>query len=122
MEADRGSWRRSPSAHDLLTCERAIIDPVHSVAEAFRHKFAEAADSREPTLAAADFEHVSVDVHVPVLDIPNLPVKKTPRPLTKAVIQGKFEPDRRDYGRIFQELIASMNGLSCGSMALESSD
>ncbi|KAI0773704.1 hypothetical protein C8Q74DRAFT_1201446 [Fomes fomentarius] len=79
------------------------------VAEAFRHKFAEAADSREPALAVADFEHVSADVHVPVLDIPNLPVKKTPRPLTKAVIQGKFELERRDYGRIFKELIASMN-------------
>ncbi|KAI0750673.1 hypothetical protein C8Q80DRAFT_1153320 [Daedaleopsis nitida] len=79
------------------------------VAKGFQHKFAEAADSRVPELYTADFEHLPVDVHIPVLDIPNLPVKPSPRPLTKAVIQGKFEAERRDYGHIFQELIDSMN-------------
>ena len=81
-----------------------------SVAKAFINKFAEAADSHDPSMFAADFEHVSIDVHVPVLDIPNLPVKQSPRHLTKAVIQGKFEIERRDYTRIFQELIQSLNG------------
>ncbi|RPD62107.1 hypothetical protein L226DRAFT_546001 [Lentinus tigrinus ALCF2SS1-7] len=78
------------------------------VAKAFRDKFAEAADSRDPSLFAADFEHVPVDVHIPVLDIPNLPVKEAPRHLVRAVIQGKFEIERRDYVRIFQELIESL--------------
>ena len=84
---------------------------LFSVAKAFRDKFAEAADSRDPYLFAADFEHVSVDVHIPVLDIPNLPVKEAPRHLVRAVIQGKFEIERRDYVRIFQELIESLNGM-----------
>ncbi|TFK88373.1 hypothetical protein K466DRAFT_489086 [Polyporus arcularius HHB13444] len=79
------------------------------VAKAFQDKFAEAADSRDPHLFAADFEHVSVDVHIPVLDIPNLPAKEAPRHLVRAVIQGKFEIERRDYVRIFQELIESLN-------------
>ena len=88
---------------------RLIGATPHSVAKAFLHMFAEAADSREPTLSASDFEHVPVDVHIPLLDIPNPPVKTSPRHLTKAVIQGKFEMERRDYARIFQELIDSLN-------------
>lgn len=97
-----------PPSLTNLSADSSVLTS-HSVAKAFLHMFAEAADSREPTLSASDFEHVPVDVHIPLLDIPNLPVKTSPRHLTKAVIQGKFEMERRDYARIFQELIDSLN-------------
>ena len=81
-----------------------------SVAKAFREAFAEASDSHELDLYSADFEHVPVDVHVPIVDVPDLPKKPASRHLSKAVIQGKFELERRDYARVFQELIDSLHG------------
>ena len=96
-----------------LMCHRVcglMSVPCGSVAQAFVDMFAEAADSHDPALYTADFEHIPVDVHIPVLPIPNLPLKETPRYLTKAVIQGKFEMERRDYLHIFQELIDSLTG------------
>ncbi|PIL36619.1 hypothetical protein GSI_00308 [Ganoderma sinense ZZ0214-1] len=101
-------WRRWVPYWSRRHAIRLVAIGDH-VAKAFLHMFAEAADSHEPTLSASDFEHVPVDVHIPLLDIPNLPVKVSPRHLTKAVIQGKFEMERRDYARIFQELIDSLN-------------
>ena len=51
-----------------------------------------------------------MDVHVPIVEVPNLPKKTSSRHLSKAVIQGKFEFERRDYARIFKELITSLHG------------
>jgi hypothetical protein len=56
----------------------------------------------------AGYEHIPVDVHVPVLDIP-APVDHSPSPiLSDAVVQGSFSSDRRDYLEIFAELKESL--------------
>ncbi|TBU27701.1 hypothetical protein BD311DRAFT_778767 [Dichomitus squalens] len=101
-------WRRWVPYWSRRHAIRFIAIGNH-VAEAFVDMFAEAADSHDPLLYTADFEHIPVDVHIPVLRIPSLPVKESPRNLIKAVIQGKFEMERRDYARIFQELISSLH-------------
>ena len=86
------------------------MHPIHSVAKGFRKQFEAAADSRDLVLYTSDLEHIPVDVHVPVLDIPNLPDMDHQRELSKAVIQGSISPGRRDYYRIFADLITSLNG------------
>ncbi|GJE84823.1 hypothetical protein PsYK624_008990 [Phanerochaete sordida] len=54
-------------------------------------------------------EYIPVDMHTPVLDVPNLPVKSANRSLSRAVIQGSFDTSRRDYYDFFNELIASLH-------------
>ena len=58
----------------------------------------------------AAYEHIPIDVHIPVLDVPNLPEKDPHRTLAKAVIQGSFDTSRRDYYRFFDEMIQSLHG------------
>lgn len=76
---------------------------------AFRTKFDALADSTEPLLYTAAYEHIPIDVHIPVLDVPNLPEKDPRRTLAKAVIQGSFDTSRRDYYRFFDEMIQSLH-------------
>ncbi|KAL0955048.1 hypothetical protein HGRIS_003966 [Hohenbuehelia grisea] len=78
------------------------------VAKEFRTSFNELADSFDPTIRTAGYEHIPIDVHVPVLDIPRLPERSTERILSKAVIQGSFNQDRRDYANLFQDLSSSL--------------
>ena len=81
-----------------------------SVANSFRNKFAGIADSPDPALFTAGYQYIPVDVHVPILEIPNLPTKPLPRHLSRAVIQGTLNGERRDYRRFFRDLIASLHG------------
>lgn len=81
-----------------------------SVKEAFRHMFDAYAESPEQQLFTAGYEHVRVDTHLPVLDIPNLPTKQPDRVLSKAAIQGSFSTSRRDYHRFFADMIQSLHG------------
>ncbi|KAI8984936.1 hypothetical protein BD414DRAFT_489771 [Trametes punicea] len=85
-----------------------LLPIADHVAKAFRDKFAVQAESPEPLLYTAGYDYIPVDVHVPVLDIPNLPVKPYPRHLEKAVIQGTLDSNRRDYPRVFKDLISSL--------------
>lgn len=91
-------------ASDLPNCHN------HSVAKSFREKFAALADSPEPMIYTAGYQHIPVDMHIPILDVQNLPDKQIPRYLSKAVIQGTLNEDRRDYKRIFRDLIVSLQG------------
>ena len=79
----------------------------YSVAKGFRDRFAMEADSLEPLMYSAGYDQIPIDVHVPVLDIPNLPVKPLPRSLEKAVIQGTFTAERRNYQGIFRGLTSA---------------
>ena len=90
-----------------------------SVAKTFRIKFEEMADSADPDEYSAGFEHIPVDVHVPLLDIPDLPNKPLSRVLSKAVIQGSINAQRRDYYRIFADLITSLDGQSSSSALID---
>jgi len=82
----------------------------HSVANAFRKEFNDLSGSIDPKIRTAGYEHVPIDVHIPVLDIPRLPDKSDRQILSNAVIQGSFDVSRRDYPAIFQELNQSLHG------------
>ncbi|TFK88374.1 hypothetical protein K466DRAFT_489070 [Polyporus arcularius HHB13444] len=86
-----------------------LLPIADHVAEGFREKFAGLADSPEPILYSAGYQYIPVDVHVPILDVRNLPSRPLPRHLSKVAIQGSINPVRRDYHRIFRELIASLH-------------
>ncbi|KAI0766182.1 hypothetical protein BD413DRAFT_481527 [Trametes elegans] len=85
-----------------------LLPIADHVARAFRDRFSVQAEDPEPLLYTAGFDHIPIDVHVPVLDLPSIPVKVLPRHLTTAVIQGSFSVDRRNYPRIFRDLISSL--------------
>ena len=81
-----------------------------SVKNSFQEKFDSIADSSDRDLHTAGYQYIPIDVHVPILDIPDLPIKPLPRQLATAVIQGTLVGDRRDYHRFFDDLIASLRG------------
>ncbi|OBZ66784.1 GDP-mannose 4,6 dehydratase [Grifola frondosa] len=66
-----------------------LLPIADNVAKAFRREFDNRADSVDPEIYSAAYEHIPIDVHVPVLDIKNLPEKASNRSLSKAVIQGQ---------------------------------
>ncbi|OJT10588.1 hypothetical protein TRAPUB_12887 [Trametes pubescens] len=86
-----------------------LLPIADHVAHTFKEKFAVQAEDTEPLLYTAGYDHIPIDVHVPVLDISNLPTKSLPRYLSKAVIQGTFSVGRRNYPVIFRDLIASLH-------------
>lgn len=70
----------------------------------------EHAESSDPAMYSAGYEYIPIDTHVPILDLPDLPNKPLDRTLSKAVIQGSFESNRRDYTGFFNDLIQSLHG------------
>jgi hypothetical protein len=76
-----------------------------SVAKGFRHSF----DLEAERDLGAGYEYIPIDVHVPILDIPDLPGHSAQRIPSNIVIQGSFATDRRDYLHFFEELIASLS-------------
>ncbi|KAI0637638.1 hypothetical protein C8Q77DRAFT_1048120 [Trametes polyzona] len=86
-----------------------LLPIADHVAETFRERFAVRAEDADPLLYTAGYDYIPIDVHVPVLDIPDLPTKPLPRYLSRAVIQGTFSVGRRNYPVIFRDLIASLH-------------
>ncbi|KAG6819487.1 hypothetical protein H0H93_011344 [Arthromyces matolae] len=86
-----------------------IIAISEHVADYFRESFNVLADSTDPAIRSAGYENIPVDVHVPILPLRGLPEHPTREPLSKAVIQGSFNMDRRDYTQIFRELVESLH-------------
>ncbi|KAL6297970.1 hypothetical protein BKA93DRAFT_745058 [Sparassis latifolia] len=86
-----------------------VVGIADHVANSFRKVFDGHADSPDPHLYTAGYEYIPADVHMPVLDIPDLPTRPLNRTLSKAVVQGTFSTERRDYEHIFGELIASLH-------------
>ncbi|KAJ8519067.1 hypothetical protein ONZ45_g3952 [Pleurotus djamor] len=85
--------------------------PISShVAAGFRHSFDESADSTDPSIRHAGYEYIPIDIHIPILDLPNLPDRNDDKTLSKAVIQGSFSLDRRDYIHLFEDLKRSLAG------------
>lgn len=96
-------------AYSLTYCCIVLIMSV-SVKASFRRVFNQHADSANRTLYTAGYEHIPIDVHVPILDLPGLPVKDQNRILSKVVIQGTFDVGRRDYPNFFADLVRSLHG------------
>ncbi|KAM5540566.1 hypothetical protein V8D89_005597 [Ganoderma adspersum] len=86
-----------------------LLPIADHVKNTFRDKFNAVADSSDPGLYTAGYQHIPIDVHVPILEIPHLPTKHLPRQLVHAVIQGTLVANRRDYLRFFDDLIASLH-------------
>jgi len=79
------------------------------VGKAFRRVFREHARSADPVIYSAGYQHLLVDAHIPILDVPNMTDHSPTRMLSNIVVQGSFSPDRRDYRRIFDQLIESLH-------------
>jgi hypothetical protein len=97
---------------EAKACSGSNWRNIFSVANSFRDKFSELADSPDPVVRSAGYEGIPIDVHPPVLPLPNLPERSHGRTLSKAVIQGSFDTVRRNYNNIFSDLVASLNGIS----------
>lgn len=81
-----------------------------SVGRTFHSMFEDRCRNPDPVLNSASLEYIPIDFHVPILDISGLPSLSMNRTLSNAVIQGSFELARRDYSRIFDELLKSLHG------------
>ncbi|KAI0699808.1 hypothetical protein BC835DRAFT_1267341 [Cytidiella melzeri] len=79
------------------------------VGATFKNRFDEFAESKDLHIFSSGYASIPIDSHYPVLDLPDLPEKSYTRTLSKAVIQGSFDQNRRDYANIFTELIASLH-------------
>ncbi|OCH93915.1 hypothetical protein OBBRIDRAFT_723822 [Obba rivulosa] len=79
------------------------------VERTFRLENDEHAESIDPAVNSAGYQHIPVDTHAPVLDIQDLPDKPFNRTLSKAVIQGTFQSQRRDYPGFFRDMIQSLH-------------
>ncbi|KAJ3558614.1 hypothetical protein NM688_g815 [Phlebia brevispora] len=86
-----------------------LLPIAEHVKTSFRRLFDQHAESANHTLYSAGYENIPIDVHVPVLHLPNLPVKNRSRILSKAVIQGTFDVSRRDYPHIFDDLVSALH-------------
>ena len=84
--------------------------PLSSVANAFRHSFLVHSTSANPVLSSAGYEHIPIDVFVPIFDVPNLPHLSLSRQLSNAVISGSYESNRRDYAHVIEELFECLRG------------
>jgi len=104
---DDSNWQRSITEWARRRAIRILPISEH-VAAAFRQSFLLSADSPDASIRLAGYEHIHIDVHVPVLDIPIAVDHKPSRILSDAVVQGTFFSDRRDYLEIFAELKESL--------------
>jgi hypothetical protein len=98
-----------------LTC--IPLFPIHfqySVGKTFRDLFQVQAASPDLIINTAGYEDIPIDVHVPILDIQNLPDHPPNRTLSNVVVQGSFEGRRRDHDGIFHDLIETLDGASSG--------
>jgi hypothetical protein len=82
-----------------------VCHDTPSVAKGFRHAFDVEGDRDH----GAGYEYIPIDVHVPILNIPDLLEHSAQRILSNIVIQGSFATDRRDYVHFFDELSASLS-------------
>ncbi|KAJ7266142.1 hypothetical protein C8J57DRAFT_1511074 [Mycena rebaudengoi] len=87
------------------------IAAENHVAATQRRAFLSRADSLDASVRSAGYEHIPVDVHAPILDIPVAAdkTKNLMRILSNAVIQGNFALERRDYRNFFTDLIESLS-------------
>ena len=83
-----------------------------SVVKTFRRLFDERAGSFNPNLNSAGYEHVPIDVFVPILDMPDMPELPPTRMLSNAVIQGSLNPGRRHYDVVFNDLTEALRSTS----------
>lgn len=90
----------------------SFINQRLSVKATYRQYLDRVAHDLDLASRSSGYEYIPVDVHVPILDIPDLHEPPPHHVLSNAVIQGTFSTDRRNYDQIFSELSASLHGQS----------
>ncbi|KAJ7485665.1 hypothetical protein FB451DRAFT_1127892 [Mycena latifolia] len=78
------------------------------VAAGFGKSFLASADSANATVRLAGYEHIPIDVYIPILDLPAAAHPNPSRVLSDAVIQGTLSTTRRDYLQLFAQLKESL--------------
>ncbi|KAG5720101.1 putative eukaryotic translation initiation factor 5 [Termitomyces sp. T112] len=113
------SWQSAITEWSRRRAIRIVTIAEH-VAQSFRESFNKLSDSSDPVISSAGYEYIPIDVHVPILPLRNLPERSVSGPLSKAVIQGSFSVDRRDYRNVFHDLNNSLyeNASAWGYQAL----
>ena len=96
------------SAFDCCKISVSANAYADSVAAAFRTEFDVKADNADDGVISSGFENIHIDVHPPVIDLPDLPARPSKRVLSNAVVQGSFDPERRNYTLLFESLTASL--------------
>jgi len=87
-----------------------LLPIANHVGKSFRSRFKQLADNPDPELLNAMYEYINIDIHTPVLDLPNYGVRSSGDKISRAVIQGNFDPTRRDYTHIFKDLLDALRG------------
>ena len=93
---------------DNLYARNNVPIPTYSVGRAFRTHLQELADNADPAHYKALLEYVDIDVHLPVLDLPEYGERSTSKKVSRAAIQGSFQAARRDYVNLFRDLIIEL--------------
>ena len=114
--AKRGAIRLLPIAYQCVSVSALRMDLIGvvfrsnscSVGRTFRTHFQELADSPDPEVYKALYEYIDIDVHAPVLNLPEYGQRRDPIKLQRAVIQGNFQSGQRDYGHIFRDLVEGL--------------
>ncbi|KAG6902845.1 hypothetical protein C0995_010730 [Termitomyces sp. Mi166 len=96
------SWQPSITEWSRRRAIRIVTIAEH-VAQSFRDSFDKLSNSPDPVISSAGYEYIPIDVHAPILPLRDLPERPASKPLSKAVIQGSFSQDRRDYTNVFQD-------------------
>lgn len=87
-------------------CACARLVRLSSVKRAFIYALDTYADT--PPLHKIGFDSVPIHVHIPLLPLSLGPRAESKGMLTNAVIQGNFDPNRRDYAGVFGDLLAEL--------------
>lgn len=99
----------SEQSKKLKPASGATGEIFFNVANSFRRKFSDLANSPDAVVRFAGYEGILVDLHPPMLPslpLPSLPGRPHGRTLSKAVVQGSFDTVRRNYSNIFSGLVA----------------
>ena len=85
-----------------------------SVSRRLQRNFRALAESHNETLNSAGYEYVKMDVFLPVLNLPQKRIHTSIRYLSNVSIQGSFRFERRDYLRVYADLLVSLEGKHFG--------
>jgi hypothetical protein len=102
------AWQSSITEWSRRNAIRFLTISEH-VGKTLHTAFRERARSSDPIMYSAGYQHLHIDFHVPILDVPNISDLSPTRMLANIVVQGTLSPGRRDYARIFDELIQSLH-------------
>ncbi|KIO19386.1 hypothetical protein M407DRAFT_30961 [Tulasnella calospora MUT 4182] len=103
-----GAWASKNLAEWSKRGALRLLTISDHVSKHFKTRFEEWSDSKDPDERLSFFEYVKVDAFYPVSDFTNFPLPEKssgPDVPCAGLIQGGYEKSRRDYDRIFLDLV-----------------